>query len=74
MIHDDQFWASVRVTLVYVLVSVPLQLAFALLLALILDRGLSGLAFYRSAFYLPSLLGPRWRSRSCGGRSSVTTG
>ena len=57
MIHDDQFWASVRVTLIYVLVSVPLQLAFALLLALILDRGLSGLAFYRSAFYLPSLLG-----------------
>ncbi|MFG1819477.1 carbohydrate ABC transporter permease [Kribbella sp. NPDC049174] len=57
MIHDEQFWASVRVTLVYVLVSVPLQLGFALLLALILDRGLSGLAFYRSAFYLPSLLG-----------------
>ncbi|TCC19315.1 sugar ABC transporter permease [Kribbella sindirgiensis] len=57
MIHDDQFWASVRVTLIYVLVSVPLQLAFALLLALILDRGLKGLAFYRSAFYLPSLLG-----------------
>lgn len=57
MIHDDQFWASVRVTLIYVLMSVPLQLAFALLLALILDRGLSGLAFYRSAFYLPSLLG-----------------
>ena len=57
MIHDEQFWASVKVTLVYVLISVPLQLGFALLLALILDRGLSGLAFYRSAFYLPSLLG-----------------
>ncbi|MFC5260882.1 carbohydrate ABC transporter permease [Kribbella qitaiheensis] len=57
MVHDDQFWASVKVTLIYVLVSVPLQLGFALLLALILDRGLSGLAFYRSAFYLPSLLG-----------------
>jgi multiple sugar transport system permease protein len=57
MVHDDQFWASVKVTLVYVVVSVPLQLGFALLLALVLDRGLSGLAFYRSAFYLPSLLG-----------------
>ncbi|TWD73118.1 carbohydrate ABC transporter membrane protein 1 (CUT1 family) [Kribbella amoyensis] len=57
MVQDDQFWASVKVTLVYVLVSVPLQLGFALLLALILDRGLKGLAFYRSAFYLPSLLG-----------------
>jgi multiple sugar transport system permease protein len=57
MLGDDLFWASVRVTLTYVLVSVPLQLAFALVLALILDRGVRGLAFYRSAFYLPSLLG-----------------
>jgi multiple sugar transport system permease protein len=40
-----------------VLVSVPLQLALALGLALFLDRGVRGLAFYRSAFYLPSLLG-----------------
>ncbi|WP_246081216.1 carbohydrate ABC transporter permease [Nonomuraea mesophila] len=57
MVEDEYFWAAVRVTLVYVLVSIPLQLGFALLLALILDRGLRGLAFYRSAFYLPSLLG-----------------
>ncbi|WP_154792666.1 carbohydrate ABC transporter permease [Occultella kanbiaonis] len=57
MLTDDRFWQSVRVTLTYVLVSVPLQLAFALLLALILDRGMRGLTFYRSAFYLPSLLG-----------------
>ncbi|MEV0621306.1 sugar ABC transporter permease [Nonomuraea sp. NPDC050404] len=57
MFADEYFWAAVRVTTVYVVVSIPLQLAFALLLALILDRGLRGLAFYRSAFYLPSLLG-----------------
>ncbi|TDC00464.1 sugar ABC transporter permease [Nonomuraea longispora] len=57
MFEDEYFWAAVRVTLVYVLVSIPLQLGFALLLALVLDRGLRGLAFYRSAFYLPSLLG-----------------
>ncbi|GAA3168978.1 hypothetical protein GCM10020001_113860 [Nonomuraea salmonea] len=57
MFQDDYFWAAVRVTAVYVVVSIPLQLGFALLLALILDRGLRGLAFYRSAFYLPSLLG-----------------
>ena len=57
MMGDDRFWASTRVTSLYVLVSVPLQLAFALLLALILDRGLRGLSIYRSAYYLPSLLG-----------------
>lgn len=57
MFQDEYFWAAVQVTAVYVLISIPLQLGFALLLALILDRGLRGLAFYRSAFYLPSLLG-----------------
>ncbi|MEO3870439.1 sugar ABC transporter permease [Nonomuraea sp. B12E4] len=57
MFQDEYFWAAVKVTVIYVLVSIPLQLGFALLLALILDRGLRGLAFYRSAFYLPSLLG-----------------
>jgi multiple sugar transport system permease protein len=45
------------VTFSYVLVSVPLQLAMALGLALLLDRGVRGLAFYRSVFYLPSLIG-----------------
>ncbi len=57
IVGDDRFWNSVRVTLTYVVVSVPLQLAFALLLALVLDKGLRGLTFYRSVFYLPSLLG-----------------
>ncbi len=57
LVDDARFWSSVRVTLTYVVVSVPLQLAFALLLALVLDKGLRGLTFYRSVFYLPSLLG-----------------
>lgn len=57
MMGDDRFWASVRVTLLYVVVSVPLQLVFALFLAVLLDKGLRGLSLYRSAFYLPSLLG-----------------
>ncbi|MGI5282427.1 carbohydrate ABC transporter permease [Nonomuraea polychroma] len=57
MLGDARLHKALGVTLVYVLVSVPLQLACALALALLLDRGLRGLAFYRSAFYLPSLLG-----------------
>ncbi|MBF8190036.1 sugar ABC transporter permease [Nonomuraea sp. K274] len=55
--EDPRFINSLQVTTIYVVVSVPLQLAFALLLALVLDRGLRGLSFYRSIFYLPSLLG-----------------
>ncbi|MFI6477211.1 carbohydrate ABC transporter permease [Nonomuraea sp. NPDC050663] len=55
--EDDRFLQSLKVTSIYVVVSVPMQLAFALLLALLLDRGLRGLTIYRSVYYLPSLLG-----------------
>ena len=57
MLGDARLWNSLRVTLTYVVVSVPLQLIFALLVALVLDRGMRGLGIYRSIFYLPSLLG-----------------
>jgi len=36
---------------------VPLKLAFALVVALVLNRGMKGLPIYRAVFYLPSLLG-----------------
>jgi multiple sugar transport system permease protein len=57
MFSDPRLLKSLEVTAIYVFVSVPLQLAAALALALLLDRGMRGLALYRSAFYLPSLLG-----------------
>ncbi|WP_242677369.1 carbohydrate ABC transporter permease [Streptomonospora litoralis] len=57
MANDPRLFTSLRVTFTYVFVSVPLQLAAALGLALFLDRGLRGLPIYRSVFYLPSLLG-----------------
>lgn len=57
MFADQRFWNSIRVTLIYVFVGVPLQLILALALAVLLDKGLRGLSFYRSIFYLPSLLG-----------------
>ena len=55
--NDPKFAASVRVTLTFVLLSVPLKLAFALGIAVMLNRGLKGLTLYRAIFYLPSLLG-----------------
>lgn len=57
MMSDPAFWNSFKVTVTYVVTGVPLQLILALLLALVLDRGLRGLSLYRSIFYLPSLLG-----------------
>jgi multiple sugar transport system permease protein len=55
--HDPKFFQSMRVTLLFVLFSVPLKLGFALLVALLLNRGMKGLPIYRAIFYLPSLLG-----------------
>jgi len=57
MFHDQHWWKSVEVTFTYVFIAIPLELAFALGLALALDKGIRGLAIYRSIYYLPSLLG-----------------
>ncbi|MFC8304459.1 carbohydrate ABC transporter permease [Specibacter sp. NPDC057265] len=57
MLQDTRLHNSLGVTFTYVLVGVPIQLAVALLIALVLDKGIRGLPFYRSVFYLPSLLG-----------------
>lgn len=57
MLADPRLHNSLQVTFTYVFVSVPLQLAAALGLALLLDKGMRGLALYRSVYYLPSLLG-----------------
>jgi multiple sugar transport system permease protein len=54
---DPLFLQSLKVTAVYVLVGTPLSLCFALAVAVVLNRGLRGLDFYRSAIYLPSLFG-----------------
>ncbi|THF83533.1 carbohydrate ABC transporter permease [Cohnella fermenti] len=58
MFTDDfRLTDSVQVTFKYVLLSVPLKLAFALLLAILLNQGLRMLHFYRTIYYIPSLLG-----------------
>lgn len=57
MFQDPQWWDAVRATVVYVVLSVPLKLAFALLVALLLKRGLVALGLFRAIYYVPSLLG-----------------
>lgn len=54
---DPQFTQALKVTFIYVFLSVPLKLIFALFIALLLDRGLSGLSIYRTVYYIPTLLG-----------------
>ncbi len=54
---DPDYLQAWRVTALYVLVGTPLKLIAALAVAMVLNRALRGSAFYRSAFYLPSLVG-----------------
>lgn len=53
---DPLFWKSVGNTAYYVFLSVPLGLAFGLILALLLNQKIQGIGFYRTAFYLPGLV------------------
>ena len=54
---DETFWHSVKATFLFVFVSVPLRLIFALIVALILVKSTKATGFYRAAYYLPSILG-----------------
>src|SRR5688572_577905 len=56
MTQDPAFWPSVKVTLVYALVSVPLGLALSLSVALLLNRKVKLLGTFRTVYFLPSLL------------------
>jgi multiple sugar transport system permease protein len=54
---DGRYLHALRVTFTYVLVGVPLNLAFALAVALLLKQKVRALGLFRSIYYLPSLLG-----------------
>lgn len=54
--EETTFWISVRCTLLYAIMAVPANLAFAFAIALLLNRNMVGRAFFRSLFYLPSIL------------------
>ena len=54
---DPHYASALKVTFVYVLVSVPLVVAFALVVSAMLSGRRRGNGAYRAAYYLPSLLG-----------------
>ncbi|MCR5032557.1 MAG: sugar ABC transporter permease [Lachnospiraceae bacterium] len=57
LLQDEVFLKSLRVTLRYVLISVPMKLIFALLVAFLLTRKSKMVTLYRSLYYIPSLVG-----------------
>jgi len=56
MMNDKLVWQALKVTSAYALTSVPLHIVFGLFLAILLNNNIRGLRFYRTAFYLPSVL------------------
>lgn len=59
LLHDEVFWASMRRTAYFAVMSLLLQLPMALLMAMLVDRkGLRGQGFFRTVFFLPCLIGP----------------
>jgi len=55
--NDPMFYQSLKVTGIYVILAVPIKLAFALFIAVLLSAKLKGINFFRTVYYLPSILG-----------------
>ena len=53
---DELFWKSLLVTCYYTFVTVPLAAAIALTIALMLNQNLFGQGFFRTTYYLPSIV------------------
>ena len=54
--HDPSFWPSVRVTFLFTITQIPLAMASALGFALALNEPIRGRGFWRSVYFLPSIL------------------
>lgn len=57
LFNDKLFRTSLTVTLLFVVISVPMKLISALLVAMLLNRDIKGMSFYRTMVYFPSLIG-----------------
>ncbi len=55
--EDKLFYKSLSITILFVVISVPLKLITALFMAMFLNQDIKGMSIYRTAIYLPSLIG-----------------
>ncbi|MCM1314974.1 MAG: sugar ABC transporter permease [Alistipes senegalensis] len=57
MLNDNHFLKALAVTFKYTVIFVPLKLTVSLLTAILLSADIKGIGFFRTAFYIPSILG-----------------
>jgi oligogalacturonide transport system permease protein len=57
ILHDAVFGQSVKASLLYVIMTVPTRMIFALFIAYVLSSKVKGIGIFRSVYYVPSLMG-----------------
>lgn len=53
---DPLFYQSVKVTLIYTLFAVPLNIILSIFVAMLLNNTLKGMSLFRTIFYLPAIV------------------
>ncbi|WP_053371865.1 carbohydrate ABC transporter permease [Paenibacillus sp. FJAT-27812] len=56
LFHDKIFWLSVKATVKYMLLSIPIQLGLALFFAVLINQKIPFKGFFRTAMYVPSMV------------------
>jgi len=56
-LRDPRYWSAVQATLTFAFTSVPLKLAFALAVAMLLTNARRFVSVYRAVYYAPSIVG-----------------
>lgn len=54
--RERYFWQAVKVTVTYAVTAVPLGLVGSFTLALLLNQKIKGIAFFRTCFYMPTIV------------------
>ncbi len=58
IMHDATFWTAVRNTLYITVIGVPAGIIVGLGTAMLLEKPITGMGFYRAAIYLPAIVPP----------------
>jgi multiple sugar transport system permease protein len=56
LFHDPVFWQAIYNTVYFTLFFVPLSIMFGVILAMLLNMKVKGMAIYRTIFFLPTLV------------------
>lgn len=58
LFHDTEVWQSLWNTVKYAIIEVPVSIAIALVLAVLLNQKMKGRTIYRTIFFLPMIAAP----------------